>query len=570
MAALSEQDPLTFALLSSWFPDETPTRVSDLSVTDVFRRRTRRDRFGSPARIFAAIDQAELMFRESPRGGRCNERFLEGLHHALVRQPNLHLLISVRDDLLPEALAFTERLDAAHTTRYALAPLEREHALEAVLRPPNETGRPLDGRTAELLVDELRTLRDSSGGRIAAGPLVDPTLLQLVCAELWPELSYGSDMPAERLVLEIDHILGGFCAHELATVAADHRLPPRKLGSWFRTAFVGLDGRHDVEEAAGEAHNVSDTVLRALENRHVIKAHRHSEKRWYELQHPRLTNPVRKLGDRPGPVRRPGPAARLRAAGLALSEGNPELARHHAEGAIRACGKGDLRIRAEAESFLGNIAHEEGDGETAAECYHRAAEMFETLHDTTAVGRLLAAVGRLKLAQESGATAAVTELRAAAGRVPHDLTVQTGLGVALWHAGHPQAALAVLNGVLSHDGNAPEALRVRGEILADLGDAESALRDLERVDRQARPSTRAAWALALAMSHQIDTAQAELSSVVMDDADNGPMLLRAARVRELGGDPEAAARLATQAVSAKHPPLPPQQRDTANRILLAQ
>jgi tetratricopeptide (TPR) repeat protein len=111
------------------------------------------------------------------------------------------------------------------------------------------------------------------------------------------------------------------------------------------------------------------------------------------------------------------------------------------------------------------------------------------LQDDPAVARLLAAIGKSLRAQGRGAEA-VDELRAAVGRVPNDLTVQTELGRTLWQLGHQQAAIAVLTGVLAIDGNAPEALRARGEIFADMGDAENALRDLDRVRHQHRPSIR--------------------------------------------------------------------------------
>jgi tetratricopeptide (TPR) repeat protein len=178
--------------------------------------------------------------------------------------------------------------------------------------------------------------------------------------------------------------------------------------------------------------------------------------------------------------------------------------------------------------------------------------------DTSAVARLLAAIGQSLLAQGRSAEA-VEKLLAATGRIPNDLTVQTELGLALWHQGQHRAAVAVLTGVLTIDGHASDALRARGEILADLGEAEKALRDLDRVRRRRRPSAQAARALALATLRRLSAADTEIDAALIDAPDNGPVLLYAARVGALGGDRIMAANLARRAEAAENPALPPHQ-----------
>jgi tetratricopeptide (TPR) repeat protein len=256
----------------------------------------------------------------------------------------------------------------------------------------------------------------------------------------------------------------------------------------------------------------------------------------------------------------------LRTAAEALAAGELALAEEQAEKALRASADTDLRLHAEAESFLGNIAHERGEPTEAEARYRAAAPLFEVLQDTPAVARLLAAIGQSLLAQGRRAEA-VEELRAAVGRIPNDRTVQTELGWMLWHLGQQCAAIAVLTGVLAVEGNAPEALRARGEILADKGDAESALRDLDRVRRQQRPSTRAARGLALATLRKLGAADQEIDTALTEAPDSGPVLFYAARVGALGGDPTMAADLVRRALAAIDPPLPSHQREAALRLL---
>lgn len=288
--------------------------------------------------------------------------------------------------------------------------------------------------------------------------------------------------------------------------------------------------------------------------------------RWYELQHRRLVRPIRDLDGARLAGGAPDPVARLRAAEHAVSRGELTLARRHAQAAGRAAGRAGLRVRAEAESLLGDVAYEQGRPDAALRHYREAASIFETLLNGPAVGRLLAAIGRLLLMRGEQA-AAIDSLRAAASRAPSDLAVQTGLGQALWYSGRLKAALAVLDGVLSQDGDTPEALRIRGEILADMGDVEASLRDLDRIDRRTKPSARAARALSLAAVSRRDAALEELDGILTLAADNGPVLFRMAQVEQLGGDTGSAAELATRAIAATDPPLPVHQRTQAKILL---
>jgi tetratricopeptide (TPR) repeat protein len=225
----------------------------------------------------------------------------------------------------------------------------------------------------------------------------------------------------------------------------------------------------------------------------------------------------------------------------------------------------DLRLQAEAESLLGNIAHERERPAEAEDHYRAAASLFDAARDTSAVAHQLAAVGQT-LGARGRLAAAVEELTAAVDRLPNDLVVQAELGWALWQLGEGRAAVAVFTGVLATDGGNVEALRGRGEILTELGDFQGALRDLDRVTATGRPSTRAARGLALSQLGADAEAAKELTAALADAPRNGPVLLYAARAEVLGGDLSAAAELAERAVNAADPPLPIHQREAAQQL----
>ena len=546
VAAFPGLAPWTFGLLCSWYPFESPAKVAAVPMSDVIRRQWH----AGPSPILAAIDQAEFVFGESDWAHGHRERLTGELAEAMAKISELHLLISVRDEHLGEARKLASAL-SDDIVEVGLDQLDRDAAREAVRRPLGGTGEV----AAESIVHELCTIREPWARRSRATSVVDPAILQIACARLQADQLIDAGLPAEQLAAEIDRALAEHCAQALATVAADHRIRAADLLGWVRTTFAG-------ESSRPPGQGIQDDALAALEDWHLLRRRPTADGMRWELRHPRLIAALHLLGDRLTPPERPDPRSRFQQAERALADGDFELARRHIDGAIRSRGEANLRFLADARCFLGNLAHHQGNAVSAADHYGAAAELYEALQDTAAVGRLLTALGRLRL--NTDAAKAVGELRAAADRLPNDPTVQTGLGEALWQAGQIRAALAVLDGVLTRDGDTIEALRSRGEILADLGEAESALRDLSRIDHEARPGTQAAWVLAQAM-HPTTLESRDLD--LRDDSESGPELLRVARVQQLRGRARDAAELAERAVNATRPPLPPQLQDKAHQLM---
>ncbi|WP_165950314.1 tetratricopeptide repeat protein [Actinomadura sp. GC306] len=455
VAALPEHDPFRLAVLAAWHTRASPARVSELPMGTWLRRHPRIDRFGDALPILAAIDDAGMLLRRSERHEGHRQDFLAELAKAIREVPDLHLLLVVRDGMLPEAMDVADELGQATPAIYSLDPLTPGVAREIVQAFSHlPTGVP-EKITAGALVDELRTAR--LGSYVQRTSTVHPVLLQLVHRHLGPQLSDDVGIPTENLRSEVDAALRDHCAQSLSMIAADHSFPAGDLFAWFRSVFGGPQGRAGVSAEACE--DVPSAVIEAVQDAHLIRARTRDGSLYYEVLHPRLAEPITQLGDHAVPIRRPGPVVRLSQAHRALADGNAELARRHAEAAIRACGEGDLRTKANAASFLGDIAYERGDADAAVRHYRDAAAIFEAVPDNAAVGWLLTGIGRILLARDSGQ--AVQQLRAAAGRLPHELSVQAALGRALLESGRTHAARAVFEDVLGRDSNNREALRAK-------------------------------------------------------------------------------------------------------------
>jgi tetratricopeptide (TPR) repeat protein len=493
------------------------------------------------------------------------DQFLGELAQVIRDEPRLHLLLFLREAVLDE---FSHALHGG--APYRVAPLSFESALDAVRCPVEAAGRSFDPGAAEELVRDLLTSRIGStdgSERYVAAEQVQPALLQVVCSRLWDSL------PAETKVITVrdvrrygdaDTTLSGLCGRVIAAVADDHGLPPARLRSWLTRTFLTEFGTPGTAyEGMTHTAGMPNAVARALEDKHLLCAEQRSGSRWYELLSERLVWPLRHAEEEPPPPITP--TGYLRAAEHALTLGEVDVAQHFAEEILRTAAAGDMRLRAEATSLLGNLAYRSGKPADAEKCYRAAASLFEAVRDTGAVARQLAAVGQTLLDQGRLAEA-VDELTAAVDRLPNDAVVQTELGWALWQIGQDSAAVAVFTGVLGLDGANVEALRGRGEILANLGDARNALRDLDRVMSRAQPSAQAARGLALAELGESEKASEEIRAAVEDAPRNGPVLLYAARAETLVGDQAEAAELARRAIDAADPPLPEHLLEAARRL----
>jgi tetratricopeptide (TPR) repeat protein len=559
-AAIPGQNPYTLSLLSSWAPDEVVTRLAGLTVSEFIRR------LGDGRTVLAAIDQADELLADTGPRQAYRHRFLGELEEA-VRIAGLHLLVAARAeaaDVMAEAIGSGVRHD--------LTPLSWSGALDAVSGPMASTSRSFDDEAAGKLVTSVQTSRIVSADgseRHVTDKCVEPALLQAVCAHLWDSLPAVDLVTAAevRRYGDADIALAAWCGSVIARVADDHDLPARRVISWLLDNFVTEDGARDRRrERPATTAGMPSTMLRALEDGHLLRARQESGSRWYELLSDRVIEPLRKAAKTDEIPRSPvTPEDLMCAAGHALTLGELDLAKRYAEEVLRTPLQSDIRLHAKACSLFGNLEYERGKPEKAEERYRGAMERFGAAGDHRAVVYQLAAIGQTLLAQ-GRVKEAVDELDAAVRRMPNDLTIKIQLALALWQCGDGRAAVAFLTDVLLVDGGNRAALQARGEILAYLGDARRAMLDLDRVTLQGQPSTRAARGLALAELGDQPAGRREIEAAVDEGRWDGLALLYAARAFQTGGDDRAAKEYARKAANATDPPLSPRHREVARQL----
>jgi len=557
-------NPYVFTLLSSLAPDHDPADLAGLTILRFLRQRSvQRDSYDDPVPVLLAIDQAEDLFDDLPYRPALIKNFIAALARALRGIRETRLLLTVREDRLPAVLAY-ERILAGHSrSRSRLLPFGPAAAMDAIKMPLRGTGRRFGPGVASDLIRELRTIRTTNPAGETTALLVDtvdPVQVQVVCSALWESLPAGAQVITPAHVSrfgDVDRFLATFCSRTLSAVALEHQVPVARLRSWLQKTFITEFGTRGMAyEGIDQTAGMPNAIVRSLEDRHLIRAEHRSGIRWYELQHDRLIEPLQQAH----------PVELLEAAELELAEGALTRAERNADLAIASCGLDDLRVRAGAERVLGHVARQRYEYENALKLYRSSASLFEAVEDSAAVAKLLADAGRLSIASGRYAEA-VSDLRGAAERAAGDLSIQCELANAFWYVGQPLSAVAVLGGVLDRDTGLSVALRLRGEILADLSRAEQALSDLYQVRQGHCPTTLAARALAHALSGHLEAADQEAADAVANAADSGPVLFRAARVRQLRGELGDAADYAAQALASARERLPPHLREEVLRML---
>ncbi len=365
--ALAEHNPFTLALLRAWAPDDLPTRLAGLSVSDFLRERTREH---ADAVIYAAVDGLDDAVFGPPAEPwpRWRQDFLDGLAQAISDYPRLQLLLVTRTAGL--------RLlngSVGVAARYPLTGLTPQGAVAAVTEPALAAGQALTEKAAHVVVADL--LGIAADGQLPPDRHVEPSLLQAVCSRLWDDLPLGVTEVSDRTVREFgnsDAALARYCGQVIGEVAALHGISHRDLRGRLMNSFItgyGARGRH--YEEPDLASQLPIATLGDLVDRHLLVSEVEGSVPLYRLLSPRLIGPLRTArADAAAAVAAgsdPTAASLLGAGELALARGGVDLARAYAQRACDALPERDLRDmqgfreRAEAESLLGNAVFRGGE-----------------------------------------------------------------------------------------------------------------------------------------------------------------------------------------------------------------
>lgn len=252
----------------------------------------------SPNRIALIIDQFEELFSTHPEHWTKRQDFFNQLAQAMQELPNLWVVLVMREDYIASLEPYEHLLPGRLRMRYYMQRLGRDAALKAI-KQPAEKSRPYAPGVAEKLVEDLSSIRiQRQDGTldIQTGQYVEPVQLQVVCYNLWEDITSPEGTPITMQDLEsvgdVDQSLEEHYARRVKEVAANQQVSERAIRQWFGQKLITAGVRNIVlKDSHDQQGSLPDGVIEALQS-DLVRIETRGRSIFYELTHDRLVEPI--------------------------------------------------------------------------------------------------------------------------------------------------------------------------------------------------------------------------------------------------------------------------------------
>ncbi|MCX6032173.1 MAG: SUMF1/EgtB/PvdO family nonheme iron enzyme [Chloroflexi bacterium] len=259
-------------------------------------------------RFVLVIDQFEELITNHPGRWREREAFFRQLNQALLDDPNLWVVLTLREDYVAALDPYAELTFNRLRARFYMERMDKDAALDAIRRPAELGDRPFAPGVAEQLVDNLRLVRVPGQEAPIPGQYVEPVQLQVVCYELWENLekgiegtggTEGTQITFDDLAEagDVNRALTQFYEETLAAALADPAaagVSERQLRTWFdKELITEADTRGLVHQDEADTGGLPNGVVRALQRRFLVRGEARGGDTWIELVHDRFVEPIR-------------------------------------------------------------------------------------------------------------------------------------------------------------------------------------------------------------------------------------------------------------------------------------
>lgn len=290
----------TYAVLSGWAEPDDLSRLRQTTLAEFLARRPRP---AEPIDVLAprllVFDQFEELFTTHPDRWPERREFLDQLTEASSSDPDLRVLIVMREDFMSRLLGFYDTLRRGPKDRYFLEPLRRPAAEQAITRPLMGAGRSFSSDAVANLVERLMTSRVDIGDTSIVeiqGEFVEPVLLQVVCQTLWDALPVGVSTISPQDVVEfanVDTSLARFYSGAVREAAALGYVTEAQIREWFQENLLTHPGgtRAAVYVGATTTEGMPNEVVSQLEGK-LLRGEFRAGARWLEITHDSLLRPI--------------------------------------------------------------------------------------------------------------------------------------------------------------------------------------------------------------------------------------------------------------------------------------
>lgn len=244
------------------------------------------------------IDQFEEIFTTNLHAWAKREGFFRQLAEAMRNEPRLWVLLAMREDYVAALDPYAHLLPGNLRARFYIQPMRSEAALEAIVKPAQQFGRPFSEGAASYLVDDLRKTRAYGQAEFQLGQFVEPVQLQVVCQELWDSLE--AESPGQAITVEDIHRLGDvdlalvqFYERAVAEVTQETEVTEMALRQWFeRRLITEARTRGLVFRGAVDTGGLPNPAVHRLADRFLLRADTRPAGTWYELVNDRFIEPI--------------------------------------------------------------------------------------------------------------------------------------------------------------------------------------------------------------------------------------------------------------------------------------
>jgi hypothetical protein len=244
------------------------------------------------------IDQFEEILSSNAAYWQHRAGFFQQLDEALRLDDQLWVVLTMREDFVAGLDPYLHYLPNNMRNRYYMQRLDREAALEAVMKPARLAGRPFTEGAAELLVDNLRQIRTAgSQEEVHLDQFVEPVQFQAVCYQMWEKLKTHPDTVITtndvRDFADVDTALVSFYEATIADTVAQTGVSEVELRNWFETALITEAGtRSMVYRGQKTTSELPTPVADHVHKRFIIRQISRPGGVWYELVHDRFVQPI--------------------------------------------------------------------------------------------------------------------------------------------------------------------------------------------------------------------------------------------------------------------------------------
>ncbi|MBK9094394.1 MAG: hypothetical protein IPM84_16845 [Anaerolineae bacterium] len=279
-------------------------------------------------RFVLIVDQFEELINGHPDRWREREDFFRQLNQALLDDPNLWVVLTLREDYVAALDPYAELTFNRLRARFYMERMGKDAALDAIREPARLGSRPFAAGVAEQLADDLRQVRVPGQEATIAGQYVEPVQLQVVCYQLWENLAARSPLAlagrgaggegeitiaalagrgaggeGEITIADlaqagnVDQALAAFYESAVASVVGQPALgvSEQQLRTWFSTKLItetGTRGTVFRNEPRGETAGLPNAAVDVLARQFLLRTELRAGGSWVELVHDRFVEPI--------------------------------------------------------------------------------------------------------------------------------------------------------------------------------------------------------------------------------------------------------------------------------------